>query len=311
MKKRFNIFSQHTKEDSQFINELLDKHELNFNELDFNHYDTDLLKAYNKLNSQLNENSSSTNKLNLNHFSWKPILKPLYTIALTSIVILAIIFLRRETDEQHYAEIVVEKGEKIKLNVDKNLTIWINAQSYVKIPTNGKVGNEIYVEGEVFIEAGAENEKMYSIKSEKAVYKLKNGALNIKTSADQIVATVSKGTVKFYNIKLPKSTQVTLNSNDKATLFKKLDFIAIETDKNKNYLFWKTGILEFNNTELTEVAKTVSEYFEIPVQIENIDLKNQPFSATFTNPEIDDILDKIQSSINCKISGDGSKLIIH
>jgi ferric-dicitrate binding protein FerR (iron transport regulator) len=99
--------------------------------------------------------------------------------------------------------------------------------------------------------------------------------------------------------------------NNKATLYKKLEFIAIESEKSINYLYWKTGMLRFENAQLKDVAKTLTDYFSIPVQIENSEMQNQSFSATFTNPEIDDILDKIQSTINCQITGDGSKLIIH
>ncbi len=312
MKKLFNIGNFKKTVNSQELDEILSKNSISFKEINFDHLEIDTLRAYKNLDKS-KQNKPSLLNLHFfqSEFNWKPVLKPIYTIVLTSIVILTILYLRKETDHQNYAEVIVEKGEKIKLNVDKNLTIWLNSESFVRIPTNGKIGKEIYLGGEVFIEVGPENKKKYSIICGNAIYEIRSGAFNIKTNPDQIIATVSKGSVDFYNTNLPKSTQVTLKQNDKATLFKKLDFIAIETENSNNYLFWKTGILEFNNTELNEVAKTLSEYFEIPVLIENRELKNQSFSATFTNPEIDDILDKIQLTINCKIAGDGSKLIIY
>jgi hypothetical protein len=55
----------------------------------------------------------------------------------------------------------------------------------------------------------------------------------------------------------------------------------------------------------------LSEHFNIPVVIENKDLNNKLFTATFTNADIDEILEKIQDNFNCEISADGNNLIIN
>jgi ferric-dicitrate binding protein FerR (iron transport regulator) len=312
MKKLFNIGNFKKASNSNELDEILSKNNISYRDINFDHLEIDTLKALKNLDKSIHNKSSILN-LNFLHteFNWKPILKPLYTVVLTSIVILTILYLRKETDNQQYAEIIVEKGEKIKLNVSKDLTIWLNSESYIRIPTNGKIGKEIYIEGEAYIEARENNKTNYSILSGNIVCNIQHGAFNIKTNNTEIIATVSKGNIDFYNTHLPKSTQLTLVENDKATLYKKHNFIAIETEKNINFLYWKTGVLRFENTELKDVAKTLTDFFNIPVQIENSELQNQSFSASFTNPEIDDILDKIQSTINCQITGDGSKLIIH
>lgn len=311
MKKFLNIIRSKNNHDAQFIDSIMEKNNLSYRDIDFKHTEIDTLKTYQKLNKSIELNKPKKMHSLIADFNWQPFLKPAYTVVLTTIVILTILFFRKETDKKHYAEIIVEKGEKIKLNVNKDLTIWINSESFVKIPTNGKIGKEIFIEGEAFIETSQANTKEYSIISGNTICTIKNGAFNIKTDPIQVMATVSKGTIDFYNTNLPKSTQITLREKDKATLYKPHDFIAIETEKNSNYLYWKTGILKFENTDLADVAKTITEFFNIPVQVNNIELKDLKFSATFTNPEIDDILDKIQSTINCQISGDGSKLLIN
>ena len=311
MKKLFNIRNFKKTSNSQELDEILSKNNITYRDIHFDHLEIDTFSAYNKLNKSIESTSTNNFYNQILNFNWNPILKPIYTVVLTSIIIIAIFYLKRETDETHYAEIIVEKGEKIKLNVNKDLTIWINSESYVRIPTNGKIGREIYIEGEAFIEAKPTNRKKYSIISGNTICYIQNGAFNINTNNDQVIATVNNGKVDFYNTILPKSTQITLVKNDKATFSKKLDFIAVETEKSVNYLYWKTGVLQFSNSSLGEVANTITNFFNIPVQVENIELQNQQFSATFTNPEIDDILDKIQSTINCQIAGDGSKLLIY
>ncbi|MGE0088002.1 MAG: FecR family protein [Bacteroidales bacterium] len=311
MKKFFNIVKPKKNHDAQFIDSIMEKNTLSYRDINFKHTEIDTLHAYQELNKSIELNKPNSLYSLITNFNWQPFLKPAYTVVLTTIVLLTILIFRKETDKKHYAEIIVEKGEKIKLNVSEDLTIWINSESFVKIPTNGKIGKEIYIEGEAFIETSPTNKKSYSIISGNTICSIKNGAFNIKTDPMQVIATVTKGTIDFYNTNLPKSTQITLEEKDKATLFKKHDFIAVETEKSLNYLYWKTGILKFENTDLVEVAKTLTKFFNIPVQVNNTELKNLKFSATFTNPEIDDILDKIQSTINCQIAGDGSKLLIN
>jgi len=311
MKNIFNIF--HSKRETKInpVDDILANHNLNYSELDFNSIEIDTINAYERFNKALNLTEKSEFNNLLPSFNWKPILKPLYTAILTSILIVAILYFNRETEEEKFAEVIVEKGEKIKLNVDDNMIVWLNSESSIRIPMNGKVGKKIYLQGEAYIKVSNTNKSNYSVITGQTISTIRNGAFYIKSSVSQVIATVSEGEIDFYNTKLPKSTNLTLHKDEKATLYNELDFIAVETENNTNYLFWHTGELKFENMPLNEVAKALTEYFEIPVHVENVELKNIHFSASFTNPEIDDILDKIQSTINCQIAGDGSKLIIN
>ena len=69
--------------------------------------------------------------------------------------------------------------------------------------------------------------------------------------------------------------------------------------------------MKFQDAPMHSVVNIISDYFGIPVQIENSELSEQKFTAQFENLKIDEILDIIQSTFNCEISGDGSKIVIN
>ena len=72
-----------------------------------------------------------------------------------------------------------------------------------------------------------------------------------------------------------------------------------------------TGIMEFQDTPMYLVINTLSDYFEIPIDVEKDEIIQQKLTTQFNNLDIDEILDKIQSTFNCQISGDGSKIVIN
>ncbi len=311
MRKLFNI-SKTNKADSDFnLDQVLEKNNLKYSELDFAESEVDVIKAFQSLNKSLNSDSNIIRNLRsiLPQINFNPILKPVYTAILTTIVFFVFFLLKDSTDQPKFAEISVDTGEKITLHVTEDLTIYLNSESTIKIPLELKRNSKIYLDGEAYFEI-SQNKKT-TIVADGVTFKSKDSNFHINTKNNQLVAHVSKGSVEFYNPELPKSTQFILNKNDKATYNPETNFIAVENETNINYLAWHTGIIEFNNTPMYSVVEDLAQHFKIPIKIEDTELSKQTLNAQYKNLEIDDILDIIQSQFHCQISADGSKIIIH
>lgn len=313
MKRKSNILKNNNSDQKFNIDQILKGHTLDYTDIDFEPIQTDIYKSYKELNRSLKANTLIFNSLKLliPHFDFNLILKPIYTIVLTSIVIIAFLELRENTEPVQFAEITVDKGEKITLHVTDNLTIYLNSESSIKIPLEIKRNSRIYLEGEAFFEIN--QNKLVDIISDGVLFQTKKASFNINSQREknELIATVKEGKIDLCNPELSKSTKLTLNKGEKATYNSLAEFISVEKNKNINYLAWNTGIIKFNNTSLNEVSQFISDYYNIPVLIKNDNLKFKTFSASFRNAEIDEILDKIQIAFNCEISGDGSILIIN
>lgn len=313
MKKLFKIFkTSNQKIDHNIdIDQIINNNNLNYEDINFNSEKIDILKSYNSLNQKLNNKSIKlkSSKFLIPHINYNLILKPIYTVVLTCIIIFSISKFKSYIKPIEYAEISVKKGEKITIHITENITAYLNSESTISIPLEIKRNSEILLNGEAYFEIHKENK--IRVIANSLVLESKDGSFHVNT-ANQIVETnVTNGNVNFYNPQLPQSTEIILTKGEKATYNSLNNFIAVEKLNNKNYLAWHTGILEFNNQPLKSVINVISNYYEIPISIENKELSSLKYTAKFQNSEIDEILDIIQFTFNCNISTDVNKIVIN
>lgn len=317
MKRLLNIFkNRKNKIETEFdLDQVLNHHNIEYSEIDFNNYDTDTLKSLKSINKSINNNTNFLRNIKslIPFINYKTVLKPIYTAALTAIIIFTIIEFNKTKDPVQYAEISVDAGEKITLHVTDEITVWLNSQSTIKIPLEINRKSKIFVDGEAYFEINQKRKKKLGVVCKNIEFTTNSASfyINSNENADELIAKVEEGEVELYNPFLPESTKLMLNKGQKATYNPVAEFIATETDNSINYLVWKTGLLRFDETSLSAVTNFLSKYYNIPVVIKNKDLNNKQFTATFTNADIDEILEKIQDNINCEISADGNNLTIN
>lgn len=315
MKQKNNIGLKKNKSDQLDLNldEILVNNQLNYEDLNFDNHKVDILNSHKSVKGRIQKKPNILRNLKsiLPLFPIQRILKPVYTIILTTIVILTIILLRDKTTPVQFAEISVDAGEKITLHITDNFTVWLNSESTIKIPMKLKRNSKIYLNGEAYIEINEAYDRNIEIISDNISFSTNKASFNIKKENNQVIAYVKKGYVKLYNQDLPKSTTLSLEKNDKAVCNPILEFISVEHENSLNYLAWHTGEITFNQIPMNKVVESISEIYEIPIIITNQKIRNTKFSAEFKNADIDQILDKIESAFNCTITVDGKQLIIN
>lgn len=313
MKNILNIFK--TKRNNQNdcdIDRILKSNQLDYSEIDFDKKDTDILKSYHELNKKINKAPGYLKNIKsiIPSINYKNILKPVYTIVLTSLVIFTVIELKKTNKPVEFAEVTVNQGEKITLHITDNITIWLNSGSTIRIPMELKRNAKFYLEGEAYFEVN--RNKKVTVVSDGITFESKHCNFHINSKDNnQLIAHVKEGSLNFYNPALPKSTKLSLEKGEKALYNLQAEFIAVDKINNTNYLAWHTGVLEFNGEPMNSVVSTISDYFGIPIEIENKEISSQKFTARFKNLAIDKILDTIQLTLNCQIAADGNKLVIN
>ncbi|MFO7659118.1 MAG: DUF4974 domain-containing protein, partial [Bacteroidales bacterium] len=85
--------------------------------------------------------------------------------------------------------------------------------------------------------------------------------------------------------------------------------LLIEQNRNPNYLAWKTGKLEFNKVPLINVAETLSDVYDMNIQIQG-EVKYCSYSNSYNNNDIEKILNDLKNQFNTSISRDNNKIII-
>lgn len=307
-----NIFKiKQTKSSDINLDQIMSNNNLDYGDLNFNSNNSNVLKSYQVLNKKLNSKIKLARNLRtiIPNINYQIILKPIYTIAATTVIILSILFLKEETNLIQYAEIDVDKGEKITLHITDNITIHLNSESSIKVPLKLKRNSEFILDGEALFQI-SENEKI-KVTSNGITVEAKGSEFHINSKgSDLVVVNNISGNVVAYNSDLPKTTKLSIQVNEKMSFIASAGFIAVEQYKNNNFMAWHTGLLKFKNSTLDEVTKDLSNYFNLPIQIENNLLIDQTINTQYKNLNIDKILDDIQLQLNCQISADGSRIII-
>ena len=68
-----------------------------------------------------------------------------------------------------------------------------------------------------------------------------------------------------------------------------------------NYLSWKTGILVFKETRLSEAIKDIEEEFKVDIILSNPILKECKLTSRFDNQTLNSILEAISFAFNLEI----------
>lgn len=298
------------------IDKILKNHHLEYGSIDFEKKEADILQAYQTINKQINKSKNIYFYLKntIKHTNLTIILKPLYTIVLTAVVILTTIKLLNTTKEPEYSIISVDAGEKITVHVNPHISIWLNSNSTIKIPRESNHKAPFYLEGEAFIKiTESKKKKEYIIISGGMEFQTSSAEFHINSEnrENEVVAHVSEGKVNCIIPFASRSQELAIFEGEKINFIAKAGFLAKDNINNNNYMAWQTGILQFNNQPLSDVIDILSNYYDIPFTIKNDSLKRKVFTATFNNPTIDEVLNKIMANYNCNITGNGNKLIIN
>jgi ferric-dicitrate binding protein FerR (iron transport regulator) len=119
---------------------------------------------------------------------------------------------------------------------------------------------------------------------------------------------VSTGKVSFAAAQ-GKDSKVILLPGDKAVL-KADGTIDRSKAEDPNSLSWKNAQLRFNNLPLSEVTRTMQDYFNVPVVIENTEIKNCLFTGEFEKPDIDMMLKVLSVSLNLSYKKEGEAYVL-
>lgn len=190
-------------------------------------------------------------------------------------------------------KLVVPFGKRSDMTLSDGTKVWLNSGTELDFPSEfrGKT-REIYVNGEIFIEV-AHNSKVPFIVHAKDMDILVQGtSFNISAYRDDNRKTVVlvEGKVKIER----GSAQIAeLLPNEK------IDITGNNILKEKvdvsEYISWRKGVLEFNNTPVSEILKKIGRYYNVQFEgTTDIPLSKQSCSGKlFLSNNLDSVMTSV------------------
>lgn len=253
--------------------------------------DTDL--AWNKIQNKIG--SKKVTKLNSN-FNWRNALKiaAVFAIALGSFW-----YLNPEKSVSKENELLAS-NEIVNFTFSDSSKIVMNENSKITYPEEFE-GNErkVKLSGEAHFSITPNKEKPFIIEVDNALVKVLGTSFVVKEmKLDSMVKVrVESGKVLFSF----KDESVTLTKGMSASLDLRTEEIEIDSKLDVSIGTWKSKILQFKSTTLSEVINQIENLYQVKIKIENQDILNCELSATFENETLEDVLMIIETTFGFEI----------
>ncbi len=186
-------------------------------------------------------------------------------------------------------KLVVPFGKRSNLILADGTKVWLNSGTEVDFPSKftGQT-REITVNGEVYVEVKEDAQKPFIVRTKSMDIQVYGTSFNVSDYNDDLTKTVVlvEGSVSVKTI--GQETKLQPNRKLEITNGK----ITEQTVDVSEYISWTQGVMEFNETPVSEILKKVGRYYN--VEFENspdITLNDKTFSGKlFLSNNLDSVM---------------------
>ncbi len=202
------------------------------------------------------------------------------------------------------------QNEVLDIVLPDGSEVWLNENSSLELSNSfGKQQRKVKLKGEAYFEVARNEEKAFKVFAGRTTTKVVGTSFYLKSyDKEKVLLIVNSGKVKFYKHFRPQKG-IVFSAGDKGEYFDATNEIIKEKNNNVNYLSWKTGILTFSDTPLSEVCSILTNHFRVPVK-SNLEDSDFSITGTFKNENLEDILATISLTLDIRISDTENGIVI-
>jgi ferric-dicitrate binding protein FerR (iron transport regulator) len=277
--------------------ELYQKIKSDWKIMDTMHVQFNVDKAWNKLHDRIlaGEPEPSAEEPMPRLRSWKFALTPLRIAA--ALLLLALLgaaagFLVTRSQQVNVTAAVDERGKKIVL--PDGSSVYLNGNSSIRYTKSfNKRTRDIRLTGEAFFEVAPDKTKPFRILANNACIKVLGTSFNVNASGNHgnlVEVYVSTGLVELseagddaHSILLRPGNIGRLEANK----------ITAHKTVNENCIAWKTGIMTFNETRLSEVTPVLNKVYNVQIIIREPGVDTTRITGSYSDDTLDRVLEVI------------------
>lgn len=194
-------------------------------------------------------------------------------------------------------EVTLPDGSKVYLSGSSKLTYSKEFEGRTR---------EVMLTGKAFFEITRNEQKPFIVRTEESEVTVLGTSFLVNTatadlSTEVVVETgkvaVSKNTKKYKE----STTRVELVPGEMVTVSNASEMITKSTNSNKNYLSWKTSLIDFERTSLRDVFNTIEEVYKVKLNVSNEAIYDCELSAKFDHRPISSVLEIISQTFGLEV----------
>ncbi len=193
-----------------------------------------------------------------------------------------------------YSEMYIPKGEKTRILFQDGSQAYLNADTKIRYPVKfGLIERKIHLEGEAYFKIATNSNRPFIIQVNNTKVKVLGTSFNVKAyKNDNFISVVlDKGKVTYitprkdYNL-LPGQQIV----YDKGTGLCTISSL----ERSAEASLWVNNIIQFKDTPLPEVLKTLNRVFNIEFRLENPNAYKYTYTLTTESTSLEVIIKELE-----------------
>ena len=207
------------------------------------------------------------------------------------------------------AELVAPRGARIHFVLPDGTKGWLNSESSLSYPIlfRGKE-RRVILKGEGYFEVTKDEHKPFVVKAGRIEVVALGTKFDVNAYPDDNMTEVTLISGKVQVMAESKGNKIlplTVLDPGQQIEIRKVD-LCFKTEKvedPKYYAAWKDGKLIFRNDPMTEVAKKLGRWYNVEILLQEKNLEDYRYHATFRYESLDEVLKliKLTSPVDYKI----------
>jgi len=206
-----------------------------------------------------------------------------------------------------FAEIQCPMGVRTKFQLPDGSTGYLNSGSSLKYPVQFIGERKVELIGEAFFDVVHNAEIPFHVNTKNLDIKVLGTTFNVIANEDEQTEEIVLQTGKVDVSSKSGDQMAVLKPNEQLTLDIEKQTVSKNKVEASQYTSWKEGKLVFRNENMQQVARRLSRWYNVEVMVDDKQLENYTFHATFFDEPLDEVLKLI--SITTPISYNEDKRI--
>jgi len=204
--------------------------------------------------------------------------------------------------ETEYNYLTVPLGGEFYVELSDNTKVWLNSGSKLKYPVTFKEGETRVIEliyGEAYFDVSPSTDhdgSSFIVITKNQDIEVLGTAFNIRSykNEDNIYTSLIEGKV---NVKTSNTSKNLIPGQQSIVNTSTNSLIIIQLEDIERQIAWKNGLFMFDKKPLYEIMTTLSRWYDIPFEFEDIEKQHIIFSGVLDRDEgITDLLNNFQKT---------------
>jgi ferric-dicitrate binding protein FerR (iron transport regulator) len=222
-------------------------------------------------------------------------------ILLLPLLLLSVYFMSADSKPDvyggtEYQELKSPYGTFSQIDLPDGSKVWLNGGSRLKYPLKFRPGGrQVFLEGEGYFEVRSDKKNPFVVQTEQMTLTATGTSFNVEAFAsDSLIAvTMADGAV---NVAPGKATPFTINSGVRLVYNSRTATSTLVNTDPYKWCAWKDGQMIFRNDPLHYVFKRLEHTFHVDIVIEDRELAEEPYRASFEDESLVEILRLLEMS---------------